>query len=302
MHVLLNGLPLFGNRLAKDLQHFSPKDKFLFYNTYYNKFDKLKFYLQAPFTDLFISMNGVSDKSGSLEKAFKTGKPIVMQWMGTDILLAHERSKKNALFTKYLDKATHFVDAPWMKNELNNLGLNAILVPFKWTEIRKEVLPYGRVQVATYIPESRSEFYGWKSVLKLATAFPDIPFFVMGANDLHGIIPENVRLLGWIDEKEFKRKLEQSAIFLRLPEHDGYSVSVMEALASGCEVLTTMPFEKGFCVKNDDEIMEAFLACLDKIYKLELYPNKEHITFANENYNREKVMSNYLQQLHGLLK
>jgi hypothetical protein len=52
MRVLINGLPLFSERLAKDLKSQDPTSTFLFLDTYNSKWAQLKFILLLPFADL----------------------------------------------------------------------------------------------------------------------------------------------------------------------------------------------------------------------------------------------------------
>jgi len=302
MRILINGLPLFGERLAKDLNFIAPNHHFRFLNTYYKRSDQLKFMLLTPFTDLFISMNGVTDESGSMNKILKSKKPLVMQWMGTDISLALERFHNKSINTKYLDYATHFVDAPWMAKELESIGLKVVLTPFKWVEPRERIIPYGRLQALTYIPESRMDFYGWQQLKKLATDFPDVVFLVFGTQFCAEPFPKNILLQGWANESDFRREMEKSAIFLRLTAHDGYSVSVMEAVASGCEVLATQPFEKCTFITPQSSISEVFATVLKSIEDRGMLPNQDYIHFADKNYQREKVLTSYLQKLEELVK
>ena len=97
MLVLVNGLPLFGQKLASDLNEFDSNNRYVFFNTYYSLWDKILFFLLVPFCRLVISFNGVSDKSGSLDAALFFRKKIVMQWQGTDVLLAKQRFESNSL-------------------------------------------------------------------------------------------------------------------------------------------------------------------------------------------------------------
>jgi hypothetical protein len=301
MRVLINGLPLFGQRLANDLTYIAPNQQFHFFNTYYNRRDQLKFMMLSPFTDIFISMNGVTDESGSMNKVLKSKKPLVMQWMGTDISLALERAQNKTINRKYLEHATHFVDAPWMVKELESIGLNVVLAPFKWVESRQRVLPYGRMQVLTYIPESRMNFYGWQQVRKLASDFPNVVFLVFGTTFCTDDFPENISLQGWVSESDFRREMEKSAVFLRLTEHDGYSVSVMEALAAGCEVLATHPFEHCSLITPNSSLSEVFANKLKLVENRGMFPNQDHIRFADKNYKRENVLTSYLQKLEKLV-
>ena len=74
MRVLINGLPLFAERLARQLKKYDSNSSFIFLDTYNSKWAQLKFFLLVPFSDCVISMNGVSDNSGSLNLVLKWKK------------------------------------------------------------------------------------------------------------------------------------------------------------------------------------------------------------------------------------
>jgi monofunctional biosynthetic peptidoglycan transglycosylase len=103
MLVLINGLPLFSKQLAENLGHFDSNSNYVFCDTYNSKLHQLKFLALLPFADVVISMNGVTDNSGSLNAVLKLKKPLIMQWQGTDSLLAVERNKSGAIKRDYID-------------------------------------------------------------------------------------------------------------------------------------------------------------------------------------------------------
>ena len=105
MNIVVNGLPYFSKKLVDDLQAFAPQHRFHFYDTYNSKFAQLKFAWALRKADLVISMNGVSDPSGSMDLAVKMKKKIWLNWVGTDVTLAIERFNKGTIYRKYIDQA-----------------------------------------------------------------------------------------------------------------------------------------------------------------------------------------------------
>jgi hypothetical protein len=77
--ILINGLPYFSERIAQDLNDSSERHSFKFLDTYNSKWAKLEFALRIGRSDGMISMNGVSDQSGSLDLAIKKHQKI---WVG----------------------------------------------------------------------------------------------------------------------------------------------------------------------------------------------------------------------------
>jgi len=142
MLVLINGLPLFSKRLADDLNSFDASIRFVFCDTYNSKVQQLKFLALLPFADLVISMNGVTDNSGSLNAVLKLNKKLVMQWQGTDSLLAMERFKNGTIKRDYIDHAIHFVDSSWLFDELTSINLQPQHLPFKFAEEKVAIEKY----------------------------------------------------------------------------------------------------------------------------------------------------------------
>lgn len=302
MRVLISGLPLFGKRLAADLQEFDPASSYTFLDTYNSRWAQLKFLLLLPFADLVISMNGVSDRSGSLDWVMRMKKKLILQWMGTDIQIALERQVNQTIDRKYIDYAIHFVDAPWLGEEVAQLGVVNKLVPFKYIFIDSPVEKYEKNAVLSYVPQSREQFYGIEKIIAAAKAFPDIEFNLYGLTQSKFECPANVRLMGWLPEKEFAQRLKKSSVLLRLPEHDGFSVTVVEAWGFGCEVFWTFPGPPAIHVKNQEELISNMRETFKKIEERGFRPNLESVQFASENFKKPHVIKDYIQILKNLEK
>ena len=159
MRVLINGLPLFAKRLADELQKYDPQSSYIFLDTYNSKWAQLLFFIYLPFSDCVISMNGVTDNSGSLNLVLKWKKKLILQWMGTDILLAIERFKNSNIDRKYIDYASNFVDAPWMTEELKSANINTENLHFKFVEMNTIIEEYSSISVMSYVAQNRQDFY-----------------------------------------------------------------------------------------------------------------------------------------------
>jgi glycosyltransferase involved in cell wall biosynthesis len=301
MRVLINGLPLFSKRLAEDLQEFDPSSSYHFLDTYNSKFAQIKFLLLLPFADCVISMNGVSDNSGSLNWVLRLRKKLIMQWMGTDVILALERFKKGTIERKYIDYSENLVDAQWLMDELNQLEVSAKLVHFKYILSGIPINCYEKISVMSYIAQTRQEFYGLEMILKAANKFPDIAFLLYGIKDTKYACPENVKLMGWRSESEFAKALKSASVFLRLPEHDGFSAAVIEAMGFGCEVIWTFPGTNAIYIKNSEELIENLVMTFQKIKARDFRPNLYSREFVLEKFNKEQVIKNYIKTLKEIV-
>ena len=301
MKVLISGLPLFSKRLAEELQKFDAESKYIFLDTYNSKWDQLKFFLQIPFSDVVISMNGVTDNSGSLNLVLKWKKKLILQWMGTDALLAMDRFKNKTIERKYIDYSYNFVDSEWLMEEVKSINVEPEYQHFKSVVVKPNPTVYKRISVMSYVAENRQIFYGIERIAELAEAFPEVDFQLFGLSRSEFTIPSNVHLNGWVSADEFENYLRETPIFLRLTEHDGFSVSVIEALGAGCEVMMSLPFELTYLARNTNEAIEGIEQLIEKIESRGMKPNNEMMELVKTRYNPETLATNYIQKIKELV-
>ena len=297
MRVLINGLPLFGERLANDLQKFDENSSYIFFNTYYSKWAKILFFFYLPFADLVISMNGVTDESGSLNLVMKFRKKLILQWMGTDVLLAMDRFKKHTINRKYVDYSKNFVDANWLKDELLSVNIKSEKLHFKYVEVNLPIEKYSSISIMSYIPQNRQDFYGMDKIIELALIFPNIEFSLFGLDKTDKIIPKNIKLCGWVNSNVFKENLKKTPIFLRLTNHDGFSLAVLEALSFGAEAITSFKSEFVHKANTIEEIQDAINTAINAIEMRNYKPNLSVIEALNKEFEKEKIILNYIQKL-----
>ncbi len=303
MRVLINGLPLFASRLAVDLNEFDSENKYIFLDTYNSKWAQIKFLILLPFSKLVISLNGVTDNSGSLNWVLRFKKKLILQWMGTDSLIAQERFHNGTILRKYVDYGHNFIDSSWLKEELNSINIKTDWVNMKY-QAKKFNVPeiYEKISVMTYIAQNRQEFYGIKECLELAKKYRNIPFKIFGVSECEFPITENVTLLGWRPEQEIFNEMEKSPIFLRLTEHEGFPLTLIEAMAHGCEVIWTFPFENVTQISDLEDLFLKFDHLLKKIEGRDLKPNLEIVNFVKEKFDRKTILNSYLQKIKSLGK
>lgn len=301
MRILITGLPLFSMRLAKALQEFDPQNRYMFFDTYYSKKDLLRFMLHLPFADAVISMNGVTDQSKTLDLVLRLRKKLVMQWMGSDAMYALDRQQKGTLKREYLDYATHFVDAPWIAEEVTALGVHQETVHFKFfTDLEEPVVQYDKLRVVTYISQKRQEFYGMPWVRLLAEHHPEIDFLVFGADEADEAVPANVKLFGWTAHDVFQQHVREGALFLRFTAHDGFPVSVMEAMAYGAVCLTRLPIPDAIHVKDESELVPLFQEALKRVTARGMKPDFAHAARIKSAFTRSHILGEYVNRLQKL--
>jgi hypothetical protein len=298
MKVLITGLPMFAKQLADHLAEADPSGKYLFFDTYYSKFGKLKFLMHLPFCSHVISMNGVSDNSGILNWVLRFRKKLILQWMGTDSLYAMERYHNGTINRRYIDYAVNAIDSQWLEEELKSIELDPVWLEFKFSTIDTEPISnYSKMVAVTYIAENRQVFYGLEWVKRSAELFPSIGFQVFGMSNPEVECPENVTFFGWQPASVFMEAVRNAPLFLRFTEHDGFSVSVIEALSTGAETMMTLPCELTTLVQNKDELESAFNSVIERITERGMKPNLEIAKKSKLKWNKQRLMSNYVQFL-----
>jgi glycosyltransferase involved in cell wall biosynthesis len=302
MRVLINGLPLFAKRFCAELQKYDPDSTYTFLDTYNSKWAQVLFYLYVRFSDCVISMNGVTDNSGSLNLVLKHKKKLILQWQGTDALLAMERFKNKTIDRKYIDFGFNFVDSEWLMSEVKSVNAAVEYLHFKSVEVKSNESIYKDISVVSYVAANRQEFYGMKQISEMAKAFPTINFHVYGLTESDFPITPNVHLYGWVKPEEFAERLKATPIFLRLTEHDGFSVSVIEALSYGCEVIMSLPFDLTHQACDSNEAIEKINKLIPIIEKRGMKPNYEMIEIVKLRYNPETIAKNYIQKLKEIVQ
>lgn len=302
MRILVNGLPFFSKKLVRDLNVYDAENSYIFCDTYSSKWAQMKFSLLLPFCGAVISSRGVTTKSNSLDLAVKFKKKMVMQWHGTDVKQAVENHRNNKVNHKYIDHSTHITSAPWFEKELEGIVNVFAYTPFGYVTEAGNDSKYDSVKVLTYLAEGREEFYGWKQIQSLAQRIPELEITVVGSKGESFEKPENVKFLGWVDEAKVFELMKHHAIYVRLTEHDGKSISVSQALGAGCEVVWSYEIDRCHFAETDIEKLEHQIRKIKaSIEERGLLPNKENIVFAKDNLNKDVVMTRFVEQLKGAL-
>jgi len=294
--------PYLAKRLADDLNAVDATSKFIFCDTYNSKLQQLKFLLLLPFADIVISMNGVTDNSGSLNAVLKLKKKLIMQWQGTDSLLAMERFKNGTIKRDYINHALHFVDSPWLNTELLSIGLKPQQVPFKFAEVKNVIEKYTSLSAMTYIADKRQAFYGIHQFKAVAEKYPSIEFKLFGVVNPEIELPANVKSYGWVPSDVFQNHLRETPIFFRLAEHEGFPVSVIEAMSFGCEVIMTSPYEYSYTAKSTEEVLLAFDKVKQLVEDRNLTPNHNLVAMTKRDYDKDTVMKNYIAKIKSIVK
>ncbi len=298
MKVLIIGLPYFAKKLASDLRAFDPENTYTGFDVYYSKKDLIKYLLNLLTADIVYSINGTLENSGTLAVAKFFKKKIMMQWVGTDVLKSLKNHKKGVRST-VVDYATHYTEVPWIKEELQEINIQAEILLFTVIENFIVKKPIEKISILSYIGEGREQFYGINCLITLANRFPHLTINIVGIDKYSCSLPKNIKLLGWVNNmgQEYKKH----AVFLRLAEHDGLPNTILEALAHQLYVGFTFEFPHTQLVKTDKQLFDFINNLYKQVQDKMLPPNQAGSKFVKSTYNNDIILTNLIKQFKSLV-
>lgn len=290
---LIVGLPLFAERLQKDLAEFDKENQFYCLNTYYSRKDRLKAFFLIPFVSTVYSINGSLDKSRVFDWAFFWKKKVMMTWVGTDVTKAKKLDKINQ---KYLNKAQHYCEVDWIQKELKELSIDAEILNFfnfkESLEVGKDDLK--EIRVLSYISKNREEYYGWSKIIQAARENPEVSFDIVGT-DKNDDLPKNVTVHGWVNNmQEF---FDKSNVTVRLVDHDGLSGFVLESLYRGKQVIYSEPLEHTKYSKSSEEINAILKQFVEEKREGNSLLNKKGSDFVKIHFNKDVILSKLIEEI-----
>jgi glycosyltransferase involved in cell wall biosynthesis len=90
------------------------------------------------------------------------------------------------------------------------------------------------------VDRSNLERKGHRAFVEAAAALPDVAFVLAGrevgdAGDaLREDSPPNVQLTGWLEDDDLEDYYRRAAVYVQASEHEGFGLSVAEAMLAGC--------------------------------------------------------------------
>ena len=84
-----------------------------------------------------------------------------------------------------------------------------------------------------------------RSFVEAAAHLPDVAFVLAGrwddasADELRDHAPPNVTLTGWVEQDVLNRHMRHASVYVQASAHEGFGMSVAEAMLAGCIPVTT---------------------------------------------------------------
>jgi glycosyltransferase involved in cell wall biosynthesis len=249
--------------------------------------------------DALITFGGPAPIAALIEAARRKDVPVIVIWAGSDIIKARENP-----FALEVVKQEHFINlsvAPWLVDELRDLGIEAEYLPVAAMNGGGHVKAFNRTfRVLNYLPEPRRDFYGASLTYEVARALPDVPFMVVGAGGRDDSAPPNVKFCGLV--KDMQRRIDACTVLLRQPIHDGQSMLVLEAMARARHVIWNYEYPAVKTARTYEEIVDALRRMRDLHARGELPLNHEGRTFVLQNFARSDVSRRFAARLDSAVQ
>ena len=210
-------------------------------------------------------------------------KEVIMHWIGSDVLMLNNNTKTIMKLNKVVK--CHLACSKLIKDELLEKGIKSVEIPiipnFSNYELAKMPKEHS---VLAYLPKGKEEFYGGNLVLELAKKYEKIKFYIL-ANEDFGKEQPNIINLGYIKESEMYQIYNKISILIRIPEHDGLSLMLLEALIKGKNVIYCYDFPYTKKATSFEELDEKF----KQIISYNPEPNTKGHDYIMKEYNMEDI-------------
>jgi hypothetical protein len=301
VNVLLIGLPHFTRRTARFLADRSPRrDRFVALDNS-TPSGRARFLVELPRADTVLTFWGTLRPSRALELSLRLGKRVVQVWAGSDVLDAIAAGESDAAVPELLHDCVHLCESEWTRDELASAGVEAHVVPIgamgSVAPDAAQVEPPPTFSILAYVGEGREDFYGLPKLVRLAEDFPHLRVRVAGIGPGSNGLPPNLEPVGW--REDMSALYGECALFVRIPDHDGCSFAVREALAWGRHVVASYPYRH--CLQAADyESLRAQVGGLEARFEAgALAANAEGREFVLREYADARVYSGLRSVLAG---
>jgi hypothetical protein len=224
----------------------------------------------------------------------------VFYWLGTDVLNTSEDLKAGRLRQRCYAQAKkdyHLADATWLAEELQKIEIEALPKTLTLPQIVVGDTPDlpAVFSVLTYIPDSRYRFYGGESIYEAARKFPDIRFDIVGGSGAWVSKPlANLVFHGW--QSDMTSFYRNATVLVRLMQHDGTGLTVVEGLSLGRHVIYShpVPYTLRVAWGDTDALIKTLSGLLDLHQRGLLRPNTAGRAYAQENFNHHARMEDLI--------
>lgn len=301
LKVLLVGLPMFSEKLSKQLSAYDGSGWYRSLNTYYSFLDKVRAYFLIPRVSCIFSINGTLTTSRVFDRAIRYKVPVIMHWAGTDVVKSRKAFLSGNYRKDYLEYAIHQCSSEWMRDDLKEIGIDAPIVHFNNYDKKYPFVAYKgkRLTILSYVPDHRPEFYGMSVILQMAKLFPEVDFVIAGTKgENYSPLPSNVQARGWVSDME--EVFEKCHVCLRYTKHDGLSNFILESLARHRTVIYRNPLNGCIYVRDENDLEREIKDLTERFGRGDDMRNDAGADFIESELNSKKVLSNLIDKFKSV--
>ena len=243
--------------------------------------------LRTRSADALISFAGPAPRAILRAVARACRVPIFVIWAGTDVQRLLEFPE--AIPQSLRADITHLAVAPWLVDELRYAGINARYVPIIGMRpgIGSEISAADGFEVLSCLREPREDFYGRPHVYEVARRLPEVKFSIVGSGMSDPLAPPNVSHFGWLPD--ITPLIDRCTMLLRVPDHDGMSLVVLEALARGRFAAWKYAIPGVHQVETPADTINYILELRHRLATNKPRYNEEGVAFISSTYEESKV-------------
>jgi glycosyltransferase involved in cell wall biosynthesis len=156
----------------------------------------------------------------------------------------------------------------------------------------KKILFTGHIKISKGVLE----------IISVANKYPDFEFILAGklSNEIDGVvIPRNVILLGEVEHAQLGRLYKDADIFLFPTYSEGFSISLLEAMANGLPIITTCVGGNADMIESSGGIIvpvaniNSICSAIDQLrdYNLRIKISNWNLVKVRENYSLSVVIN-----------
>lgn len=235
-------------------------------------------------------------------------KPVLIHWNGTDVMIARDEYLAGKASHAIAERAVHWADAPWLIDELREIGIESeyVSLPVAVSGTEPPPLP-SRFTALLYLPVDAfdREVFDAETLLRLPHEFPDTHFILVPSlgetlASIHsGPLPPNLETPGYITDMDaFYRKI---SVLIRLTTHDGTSHMALECLSRGRQVIWTYSLPGVIQARGPETVIATLRDLIARHAAGTLSLNEEGRTYALSHFDRESLVRTIDTKLRALL-
>jgi hypothetical protein len=215
--------------------------------------------------------------------------------VGTDVVFARDEYFAGRSSERLIRQAIHLADAPWLVDELAELGIEADYAPLPVPSLctgEPPPLPETfRVLLYYPIDPIDREVFDWETMVGLAKDLPAVEFRLVPSppETLPAPPPANLRASGWV--RDMDALYRDISVYVRLTAHDGTSFMAIEALSRGRYVIWTFPMTGAIQARGFEEVSTALRELWERHQRGELGLNESGRAGAVSEFDPERLGS-----------